>query len=318
MVKPVSGSGFVRRNTVSKASGSISSRSFEEPDSLVVDALFLKSFSLRRKVLRMIHEAGSGHPGGSLSVLDILLVLYNGFLRHDPSNPSWVDRDRFVLSAGHVCPALYVVLADQGYFDESLLFSLRKFGSLLQGHPEKNLSLGLENTSGPLGQGLSFAVGKAFALKKAGSKARVFCLVSDGEHNEGVVWESLLFAAHHGLDNLCVIVDRNNVQLSGFTEDIIALGSLVDKYESFGWRAVEVDGHDYGLLRAAFHYFNHNRSGKPFCIVANTVLGKGVSFMENNPEWHGKPLDDSSLSKALDSLRESELFYRLKLKGVIR
>ncbi len=270
----------------------------------------------------MIHNAGSGHTGGSLSVVDLLNVLYDKFLRFDVNNPWWPDRDRFVLSAGHVCPALYAVLAINGFFDVDLLFSLRKIGSPLKGHPEMRSLPGVENTSGPLGQGLSFAVGLALAAKIKNKDFKVYCLVSDGELDEGVVWESLQFAAFHKLNNFCVIIDRNNVQIDGFTTERLDLGDVHKKFSSFGWRVIDIDGHNLRLIHDSLLYFNHYRGDKPFCIIAHTTLGKGVSFIENNPSWHGRAPDDHELAAAIKELDSKEnsftLFHSLRRKRVLR
>ncbi len=281
-----------------------------------------KSFALRRKILGMIHKAGSGHTGGALSVVDILNVLYDKFLKFDANNPWWEERDRFILSAGHVCPALYAVLADNGFFDPSLLDTLRKAGSPVLGHPERRCLPGIENTSGPLGQGYVLAVGMALAAKMQKKDHKVYCLASDGEHDEGAVWEAMQLASFHKLNNLCVIVDRNHVQIDGSTDETLALRSLHQKYRSFGWKVIDIDGHNIRLIHDALMYFKHHHLNQPFCIIAHTTLGKGVSFMANNPSWHGKAPDDVDLEAALQELdrkeRSFELFHGLKRKRVLR
>lgn len=270
----------------------------------------------------MINKAGSGHPGGSLSVIDIVMTLYATSLRHDPKKPHWDERDRFVLSAGHTCPALYAVLADQGYFPKKRLSTLRKKGSPLQGHPDYGRLAGIENTSGPLGQGYAVAVGKALAGKKQGKSWRVFCLASDGEHDEGAVWEAAQLAAHHKLNNLCIIVDRNHIQIGGRTEDELCLRSLKRKYKAFGFTAIDIDGHHLHLIKDALAYFDHYKQDKPFVIIAHTTLGKGVSFMENNPVWHGKAPSSEELSMALSELEERQrhdtLHAKLTIRGVLQ
>ncbi len=281
------------------------------------------SFDVRKDILHMLHEAGSGHAGGSLSVIDLLLVLYKEILVHDPKNPDWEKRDRFVLSAGHLCPALYAVLADEAYFPKKELSSLRKHGSRLQGHPEMLRLSGVENTSGPLGQGVTLAVGKALAAKRDKKDFLVYALASDGEHDEGAVWESVQIAAHHKLGNLCLIIDRNNVQIDGKTSDILALGDLKKKYLSFGWDVMEIDGHNVTQIADTLEYFAvRNHEGRPpLCIIAKTIIGKYVSFMENNPLWHGKvPNTEETIAacKELDERKNRKnLKYSLQLKEVL-
>jgi transketolase len=284
------------------------------------ETLLAKSFSLRQDILKAIHAAGTGHPGGSLSSVDLLLVLYEDILRHDPRDPTWEGRDRFILSAGHLCPALYAVLADQGYFPKDQLLTLRKHGSLLQGHPEKRLP-GIEAPTGPLGQGVLVAVGKALAAKRQGQSWKVYCLASDGEHDEGAVWEAAQLAAHHRLGNLCLIIDRNDIQLSGHTKDILDLKDLKAKYKAFGWRVLETSGHNLPLIKNALKYFTIGKDDRPLCIIAYTTLGKGVSFMENQAGWHGKAPSDEELNRALHELNRKSrrrLFFKtLKVKRMI-
>ncbi len=281
-----------------------------------------KSYEHRKTILSMINNAKSGHCGGSLGIIDVLTILYDKGLRHNPKKPLWNDRDRVVLSAGHLCPALYAVLSDQGYFPKKELKTLRKLGSRLQGHQEKGRLPGIENTGGPLGQGLSFASGIALALKNNGSNQRVFCITSDGEHQEGGTWEAVQFAAHHKLSNLCVIIDRNNVQINGFTEDEVSLRNLKSKYHSFGWNVIEIDGHNHRMIADALKYYSIHKLKKPFCIIAHTTLGKGVSFMEDEPIWHGRAPNDEELKLALKELdnkqRRTHLHHHLKKKKVLR
>ena len=275
-----------------------------------------QSLALRADILTMLHHAGSGHPGGSLSIVDLLLGVYT-YCRHDPKKPGWQERDRVVLSAGHLCPALYAVLAHQGYFAKDKLNTLRTFGSGLQGHPEKGRLPGIENTSGPLGQGYAFAVGKALAAKQQGKDWHVYCLASDGEHDEGLVWEAAQLAAHHQLGNLCVLIDRNDVQIDGHTKDIMDLRSLKQKYKAFGWHVIGIDGHNHHLIKAALEYFHYRTKDQPCCIIAHTTLGHGISFMENDPSWHGRVPSKAELDAALKELDQERLHHQLKKKKVI-
>ncbi len=246
----------------------------------------------RVQIVRMLTHAGSGHPGGSLSVIDLLTALYFGRLRHDPRRPDWPERDRVVLSKGHAVPALYTVMARSGYFPESQLITLRKLGSPLQGHPDRTALPGIEAATGSLGQGLSISLGLALGLKLSGSPARVYCIVGDGEIQEGQVWEAAMSAPKlgqpgHPLDNLCVILDYNKIQLDNFVKKILDLEPVLAKWQAFGWPVVEVDGHDMDQIAKVLDQAEA-RKGVPSFVVAHTVKGKGVSFMENDPEWHGK------------------------------
>jgi len=246
----------------------------------------------RVQILRMLTHAGSGHPGGSLSVIDILTTLYFGRLRHDPKRPDWPERDRVVLSKGHAVPALYTVLAKAGYFPEKQLITLRKLGSPLQGHPDRTALPGIEAATGSLGQGLSISLGLALGLKLSGSAARVYCVLGDGEIQEGQVWEAAMSAPKlgqpgHPLDNLVVILDYNKIQLDNFVTKILDLEPVLAKWQSFGWPVLEIDGHDVTQIGKALDQAEATR-GVPTFVVAHTVKGKGVSFMENDPEWHGK------------------------------
>ena len=246
----------------------------------------------RVQIIRMLTHAGSGHPGGSLSVIDTLVAIMFGRLRHDPARPDWPDRDRIVLSKGHAVPALYAVMAKAGYFPEERLITLRKLGSPLQGHPDRMALPGIEAATGSLGQGLSVALGMALGLKLNRSGARVYCVVGDGEIQEGQVWEAAMSAPKlgqpdHPLDNLTVILDYNKIQLDDFVARILDLEPVVAKWQSFGWPVIEIDGHSMDQLGKALEQAEANK-GRPTLVVAHTVKGKGVSFMENNPEWHGK------------------------------
>ncbi len=252
---------------------------------------------VRKSIIRMTYEAKSGHPGGSLSATEILTYLYFRELRIDPSNPNWPDRDRFVLSKGHATPALYSVLAMRGFFDKSLLQGFRKINSLLQGHAVNHVP-GVDITAGSLGQGLSNAVGLALAARIDNKKYRVFAMIGDGESDEGSIWEAALSAAHFKLSNLIVFLDRNMIQLDGFTEEILTLGDLEAKFRSFGWSAITIDGHSFNEIRNALEWAKVQQG--PKMIVARTVKGKGVKFMENNPEYHGKPApNEEKLNEAL-------------------
>jgi transketolase len=268
---------------------------------LSVPELEALSREVRASVLRVIYEAGSGHPGGSLSSVDIMLTLYFHEMNHDPSDPKWSERDRFILSKGHAVPALYTVLAKAGYIPEASLDTLRLFNSPLQGHPDALRVPGIEVSSGSLGNGLSVASGIAAAAKMDGKKLRVFCLLGDGECDEGLVWEAAMLAPHLKLNNLIAIVDRNRLQIDGCTEDVVCLDPLPDKWRAFNWNVVEADGHDYVQLMAAFKKVREHRGG-PSVIIANTVKGKGVSFMEGVASFHGKPPSKEQLDQALKEL----------------
>ncbi|MBP3318773.1 MAG: transketolase [Ruminiclostridium sp.] len=253
---------------------------------------------LRQDVLEMIHAAGSGHPGGSLSAVEILTALYFNVMQVDPQNPNDPDRDRFILSKGHAAPILYAVLARKGYFDPAILPTLRSLGSPLQGHPHMELLPGLDCSSGSLGQGLSIANGLALAARQQNKSYRTYCLMGDGEVQEGQVWEAAMTAAHFGLDNVCAIVDNNGVQLDGVTAEIMGVEPLGEKFRAFGWHVIDCDGHDLTALLAAFQEAAQTK-GKPTAIIAKTVKGKGVSFMENLCAWHGKAPNQDELAAAL-------------------
>jgi transketolase len=269
-----------------------------------VKELKKKAISIRKDILEMLNAAGSGHTGGSLSIVEILVSLYYGQLNVSPETCDLSQRDKFVLSKGHGCPALYAVLADRGFFPKEELSSLRKLGSRLQGHPQKGLP-GLEISSGSLGQGLSVALGMALADRMDGIDARVYCLIGDGETNEGQIWEAAMTASHYKLDNLCGIIDYNKLQIDGLCCEVKDLGEYRYKWEQFGWYVIEVDGHDFGALDKAFNTVK-NIKGQPQMIIAHTIKGKGVSFIENKIEWHGVAPKDEDLEKALSELRDQE------------
>ncbi|MDR2846623.1 MAG: transketolase [Candidatus Methanoplasma sp.] len=268
-----------------------------------IEELRKKANILRQDVIRMTAEAGSGHPGGSLSSADLFAVLYFCVLNHRPSDPSWEDRDRFILSKGHVAPILYSALAESGYFPVEELLTLRKLGSRLQGHPVRGKVPGVEMSTGSLGQGLSMASGIALAAKMDGKKHRVFCLLGDGELQSGQNWEAAMFARHYRLNNLTAFVDRNRLQINGDTEKNMSLDPLPEKWKAFGWNVIIVDGHDVGQLVAACEKSGRSEVN-PTVIIMNTVKGKGVSFMENNPEFHGKTSKGDETERALKELQE--------------
>jgi transketolase len=265
------------------------------------EALETVARRLRRHIVTMIGKAGSGHPGGSLSAVEIVTALFWKVMRHKPSDPHWPDRDRFVLSKGHAAPVLYSVLAECGYFPASELATLRRLDSRLQGHADRTTTPGVEMSSGSLGQGLSFAVGATLAGRLDSRSYRVYALLSDGECDEGQIWEAAMAAAHHKVDNLTAIVDNNNIQLSGFNRDIMNLEPLKDKWAAFGWYTIEIDGHDPALILDAFDEAKKTR-GRPTVIIAHTIKGKGVSFMENNVDFHGKAPNAEQLETALKEL----------------
>ncbi|URA09585.1 transketolase [Thermospira aquatica] len=261
------------------------------------------SKKLRANILMMLTEAGSGHPGGSLSCIDILTYLFLKQMRYDPANPHWPERDRFVLSKGHAAPALYAVLSHVGYYSSNLLKTLRKLGSPLQGHPDSRKLPGVESSTGSLGQGISVAGGMALAAKMDKRPSRVYCLVGDGEIQEGLVWEAAMAIAHFKLDNFCLFVDNNGLQIDGLVDDVMNVYPIGEKFLSFGWQVLNIDGHDFDEIEKALEFFESNQgSGKPTAIVAKTVKGKCVSFMENKAQWHGVAPSRDDLMKALDEL----------------
>lgn len=265
-------------------------------------SLELKANNIRQDIIKMLVEAGSGHSAGPLGMADIFTALYFNILNIDPKNPDWVERDRLVLSNGHICPVLYATMAHAGFFPVEELKTLRKLGSRLQGHPHRSVLPGLETTSGPLGSGISQAVGMALAAKMDGKGWHVYCLTSDGEHDEGNTWEAVMFAPKYKLNNLTVLIDRNNIQIDGFTENIMPLDNLRAKYEAFGWFVLEIDGHNIRDIIDAFEKAKTIYE-KPTVIIAHTIPGKGVSFMEGKFEWHGKPPSVEEAKKALEELK---------------
>jgi len=261
---------------------------------------------IRQDIIQMIYEAGSGHPGGSLGMADIITCLYFHILKHDPKNPEDPERDRLILSNGHICPVLYSALARSGYFPVEKLKTLRKFGSGLQGHPHRGMLTGIETTSGPLGSGLSEASGIAWVGKHDKKSWKVICLMSDAEQDEGNTWEGAMFASKYQLDNLIALIDRNNIQVDGTTDEVMPLDPLKEKYQAFGWNVQEIDGHNFEAIIDAFEKAKNNISKKPTLIIAKTILGKGVSFMENQVEWHSKVINKEDYEKALGELKNAE------------
>jgi len=256
---------------------------------------------LRRHVITMTAKAGSGHPGGSLSAADIVTTLFFRVLSHRPSEPCWAERDRFILSKGHTAPLLYAALAERGYFPVAELSTLRKLDSRLQGHTDRTCTPGVEMSSGSLGQGLSFGIGTALAARLNSQGYRVYVLLGDGECDEGQVWEAAMAAAHFKLDNLVAIVDHNEQQIDGWNRDVMNLEPLGEKWRSFGWRVIEIDGHNFDQILAAFEQAKLVK-GQPTVIIAHTTKGKGVSFMENNPEFHGRATTPEETELALKEL----------------
>ncbi len=256
---------------------------------------------MRRDVIEMITEARSGHPGGSLSAAEIVVTLFFDVMRHEPANPKWKDRDRFLLSKGHCCPVLYAVMAECGYCPKDRLNTLRKLGSMYQGHPDVRFLPALEASTGSLGQGLSLGIGMALAARLDQSPSRTYVVLGDGEIQEGQIWEAAMFGSYHRLDNIVAIVDYNGIQLDGFVKDIMDLEPLVEKWRSFGWHTIELNGHDIPALQKAFAEAATVK-GKPTVIVAHTIKGKGVSFMENNPKFHGVAPTREEAARALQEL----------------
>ena len=272
-----------------------------------MDSLELKAVAteMRKDIIRMLAAAGSGHPGGSLSCIDMLASLYfGGVLKHDPQNPKLADRDYLILSKGHAAPALYAVLARAGYFPIDELDTLRKLGSRLQGHPDSSMVPGVEVGTGSLGQGLSIAAGIAAGLRIDGSDQAVFAILGDGECQEGQIWEAATFAAHQGLDGLVAIVDANGLQIDGVTTDVCQVGDLGDKFAAFGWDVSRVDGHDFDAMVELFTRLKADKGGKPHAVIATTTKGKGVSFMEDKADWHGKAPNAEQAAQALSELEE--------------
>ncbi len=263
---------------------------------------------IRRHVIEGVYHAKSGHPGGSLSIADTLAYLYFREMQIDPANPKWDKRDRFVLSKGHAAPALYGALAARGYFDEAEIKNLRHIGSFLQGHPDMKGTPGVDMSTGSLGQGVSAAAGMALGAKLSGDTFRTYAILGDGEIEEGQVWEAAMFAAHKKLDNLCIVVDNNNLQIDGCLDEVNSPYPIPEKFEAFGFHVIEVDAHDFDALEKAFEEAKATK-GKPTAIIQTSIKGKGVSFMEDNVGWHGKAPNEEEYRAALaelDALCEKE------------
>ncbi len=272
------------------------------PLKLTVPELQAIAKRIRREIIEMIGAAKSGHPGGSLSAVEMIVTLYFHVMRHDPQNPKWPDRDRFILSKGHAAPVLYAAMAECGYTPLDQLNTLRKLGSMYQGHPDVRFIPSLEASTGSLGEGVSLALGMALAARMNGSPSRTFVMLGDGEIQEGQVWESAMFAAFYKVDNLVALVDYNGIQLDGFVKDIMEVAPLAAKWRAFGWHTVEIDGHNIPVLQAAFKEASETK-GKPTAIIAHTIKGKGVSFMENNPKFHGTAPTPDEVKLALQELQ---------------
>jgi transketolase len=264
--------------------------------------LELLANTARQEIIKMLVQAKNGHTAGSLGMADIFTTLYYDWAKVDPKNPQWNERDYIYLSNGHICPVWYTVLAMKGFFPKEQLASFRKINSLLQGHPHNETIPGVENSGGPLAQGISQAVGCALALKMDEKPNRVYCFTGDGEHDEGQVWEALMFAPNRGLNNLTVIIDRNDIQIDGRTRDVMDLEPLADKYRAFKWNVLEIDGHSISEIKAALA--KAVRADKPTVIIARTTPGKGCSEFENNYKWHGMAPSEEQGAKALKELQE--------------
>ena len=274
-----------------------------------VEALEDKCKHIRKDILMMLHKAKSGHSGGSLSSVEIMTALYFYKMKINPMDPSWDGRDYFILSKGHVCPALYAVMAHAGFLPREELKTLRQMGSRLQGHPHMKKLPGLENSSGSLGQGLSISNGIALSLKLDKKPNRVYCLMGDGELQEGQVWEAAMTAAHYGLDNVCAIVDYNNLEIDGFVEDVMGIHPLDEKWKSFNWHVHECDGNDISsVMKALDHAAQLKR--RPSVIIAHTTKGRGVSFMEDIDLWHGKVPNADQLDQAINQLDGACSLYK--------
>ena len=269
------------------------------------DRLSSVALAVRRDIIKMLGIAGSGHPGGSLSCTDMLVLLYFHFLKHNPKDPQWPDRDRLIFSKGHGCPALYSVLAHAGYFDPKILLTLRQLGSPLQGHPDRRRLAGIEASTGSLGQGLSVGIGCALAARLDKKDFLTYVIMSDGELNEGQTWEAAMFASFRKLSNLILILDMNKFQLSGATKEILDMDSVAEKWKSFGWAVREIDGHSHAELAEAIEWARSPKN-EPSVIIADTVKGKGVSFMEHNNHFHGVAPTKDETVRALKELGEND------------
>ncbi|PIR70127.1 MAG: transketolase [Candidatus Niyogibacteria bacterium CG10_big_fil_rev_8_21_14_0_10_42_19] len=277
-----------------------------------------KANDIRRSIIRSLQAAGSGHTGGPLGMADVFTALYFHILKHDPANPDWEQRDRLVLSNGHICPVQYAAMAHAGYFPVEELQTLRKYGSRLQGHPHRNMLPGIEVSSGPLGTGLPQAVGMAIGLKMNKQPNQIYCLMGDGEQDCGIIWEAVMLAGKLKLDNLTGLIDRNNIQIDGMTEDIMPLEPLREKYESFGWHVIDANGHDFQDINNAFEMARAIYE-KPVLIIAHTIPGKGVPEIEFDYRWHGVPPGAGPEDKFAKADQVAEMLSRLRtLDGKIR
>ena len=268
-----------------------------------IKELELKAVEIRQDIIKMLHEAGSGHAAGSLGMTDVFVALYFQILHHDPKQPNWSERDRLILSNGHICPVRYAAMAHAGYFPISELMTLRKFGSRLQGHPERTRLPGVESTSGPLGEGLPQGVGLAYAAKMDGHNWRTYVVTSDGEHGAGLHWEAVMFAGNNRLNNLTNIIDRNNIQIDGRTEDVMPLEPLKEKYEAYNCHVIEIDGNNIQQIIEATDQAKAITE-KPTCIIAHNIPGRGVNFMENDYHWHGRVPNEQEMHEALQQLEK--------------
>ncbi len=272
------------------------------PQKKSLDELKALSKQIRREIIEMITAAKSGHPGGSLSAVEVVVALYFGVMKHDPANPKWADRDRFILSKGHAAPVLYSVLAECGYTPKESLNTLRKLGSIYQGHPDVRFIPTLDASTGSLGEGVSLAIGMALAAKLNGSPSRTYCMLGDGEVQEGQIWESAMYASFHKVDNIVVIVDHNGIQLDGWVKDIMGIEPLAEKWRAFGWHAISLDGNNMSEVLSAFEEAEAIKA-KPTVLISTTLKGKGVSFMENNPKFHGQAPTADEAKLALQELQ---------------
>ena len=261
-----------------------------------------KALDIRHDVLNMIYTAKAGHPGGSLSAVEVVTTLIFHVMNIDPQNPDWPDRDRFVLSKGHACPVLYAALAERGFFDKEILSTLRQYHSILQGHPDMNKVPGLDMTTGSLGNGLSAGVGMALSARHRGQDYMTYVMLGDGECQEGMVWEAAMAAAHYRLNNLIAVVDCNGVQINGWVNDIMREEPFADKWKAFGWNVIDIDGHSIREILTALHEARTMRS--PTVILARTVKGKGVSFMEDQAAWHGAAPNAEQLAQAMEDIEK--------------
>ena len=271
-------------------------------DQALKNKLEITACKIRSGTIIGVYHAKSGHPGGSLSIADVLAYLYNAEMRIDPANPKWEDRDRFVMSKGHCAPALYAALAERGYFSPEELNHLRQIGALLQGHPDMKHVPGVDMSTGSLGQGISAAVGMAMAGKMAGKDYRVYAILGDGELQEGQVWEAAMLAGHSKLDNLCVYIDNNDLQIDGCIDDICSPKPIDKKFEAFNFYVIQVDAHNLEEIEAAYHQARQNK-GHPTAIIGKSIKGKGVSYMENNAKWHGTAPNDEEYRIAMEELQ---------------